>query len=309
MSKRPDSENELLIRYLLDEVTESEAGDLEEDLISDEELDERLHLVEMDMVDRYVRGEMEPGDRNRFENGYLRSPENQLKVEDAQLFHRSLQRFQNEASAWQPLVHPPPTRNFLQRYHVLPAALGFAALVLLLLAVPLISFLTSKPPFESDQAKAPVSVPTPAPPGQTLNQYNQSAKPSAAITPTFETQPRPKKTRNDRGERPQEEWLAAPEGNGLMGGSVPIKLLPKYDSLRLKVALLEDAQNRQTFRVTIKDEEHQIRSATLRPTQMEYNGRVIKIIFFDVPVAELTGGKSYEFAIAGLGSLRFTIER
>jgi hypothetical protein len=95
----------------------------------------------------------------------------------------------------------------------------------------------------------------------------------------------------------------------LMGGTVPIKLLPNRKSLRLNVPLFEDTLRQKTFHVTIKgDDEVEIESVTVHPTKRNYRGRMIRIIFVDVPVANLTDKQTYEFAMMGLGSIRFTIQ-
>lgn len=67
------SEN-LIRRYLLGELTETDQAALEQELLIDRSKFDEVWAVENELIDSYVRGEMSPADRERFEGNYLASP-------------------------------------------------------------------------------------------------------------------------------------------------------------------------------------------------------------------------------------------
>lgn len=101
MSLATDSKDDLLIKYLFNELPTSENEKLEDQMALDEELSERMQALEMIMIDRYVLGAMTPGETSRFEHGFLLFPENLPKVRDARIFHESLRQLRNEGRAEQ----------------------------------------------------------------------------------------------------------------------------------------------------------------------------------------------------------------
>ena len=92
-----DSNDEALIKYLLNEQSEEENEELEDRMVLDPELADRAHVVEMKLIDSYVLNEMSPAEKARFEKGFLLFPENHDKVEDARAFHENL-RLRREAN-------------------------------------------------------------------------------------------------------------------------------------------------------------------------------------------------------------------
>jgi hypothetical protein len=101
MSLATDSKDDLLMKYLFNELPTSENEKLEDQMALDEELSERIQALEMIMIDRYVSGTMTPGEISRFENGFLLFPENLQKVREASIFHESLRQLRNEGRAEQ----------------------------------------------------------------------------------------------------------------------------------------------------------------------------------------------------------------
>lgn len=76
-------DDRLLTRYLLGALPEEEAERLDELCIVDDELATRLHALENDLVDAYVRGEVSGEDLRHFESFYLSSAKRRQKVEFA----------------------------------------------------------------------------------------------------------------------------------------------------------------------------------------------------------------------------------
>lgn len=71
MTLRDDQpDDQLLIRFLTGELTDAEAERIEERRIADDEMAARLDVVESDLADGYVRGELDPATRARFEAAY-----------------------------------------------------------------------------------------------------------------------------------------------------------------------------------------------------------------------------------------------
>ena len=87
-----DHDNEELVRYLLgllpDEVTER----IDEASIADDEVAARLRIVETDLIDSYVRGQLTGARLERFESYYLLSPRRRESVRLAAGFVRAVDR-------------------------------------------------------------------------------------------------------------------------------------------------------------------------------------------------------------------------
>lgn len=96
MIESPYDKDELIARYLLNELSESENEELEDEMVLDGRLAERRQTVEMNLIDSYVMGEMSPDERLRFRNGFLLFPENRAKVEEARALHESLRLLRKE---------------------------------------------------------------------------------------------------------------------------------------------------------------------------------------------------------------------
>jgi hypothetical protein len=80
----PGIQENLMHRYLLGDLPESEATVVEEELFSDDERFERMWEIENRLVDGYVRGRLSSEDRRRFESHYLASPVHRQRLAVAQ---------------------------------------------------------------------------------------------------------------------------------------------------------------------------------------------------------------------------------
>jgi hypothetical protein len=76
-------DDRLLTRYLLGALPAEDAERLDELCIADEEVATRLHALENDLVDAYVRGEIPREDLGHFESFYLASAKRRQKVDFA----------------------------------------------------------------------------------------------------------------------------------------------------------------------------------------------------------------------------------
>lgn len=79
----------VLLRYLLGALPADEAEPIEAASVVDDDLAARLNAMEHDLVDRYVRGELEDGTLAKFHTWYLSSPVRVQKVELARAFLRA----------------------------------------------------------------------------------------------------------------------------------------------------------------------------------------------------------------------------
>jgi len=119
--------DDLLIRYLLGELTEAERDHVEESYFADEKLNERLTMLEDAMLDAWVRGRLPPDAQDRYRRLAEASPDQRRRVEFAEALRRmaAQQVSTRERQTWRDVVG-----NFL--FHV-PArqwALGAAAVAI-----------------------------------------------------------------------------------------------------------------------------------------------------------------------------------
>jgi hypothetical protein len=77
---KPDTQEELMRRYLLGDLPESETTELELLALRDDERFEEIWEVENRLVDEYVRGRLASADQERFERHYQASPVHRQRV-------------------------------------------------------------------------------------------------------------------------------------------------------------------------------------------------------------------------------------
>lgn len=105
-----------LVGYLLGRLTEEEQERVENFYFGDAENLELLAAVEDELIDSYVRGELGPLERERFEDFFLRSPERRERVENARALDAFVKKTSGDVSVKQssgasatrsaPLTHP-----------------------------------------------------------------------------------------------------------------------------------------------------------------------------------------------------------
>lgn len=77
-----NSEN-LIARYLLGELSEEQQVEIEDRAFADQKYLARITAVENDLIDEYVRNELSPAERQRFEKQFLASAERRKRVDFA----------------------------------------------------------------------------------------------------------------------------------------------------------------------------------------------------------------------------------
>jgi hypothetical protein len=261
-------EDQVLTRYLFHELNENEIVELEDEMLLDDKLYRRAQVVEMNLIDGYVRHEMTPEETLRFKEKFLAVPENRDKVNQAQVFHESLRLLHEKEQVAQPVIHEPDWHQQVTGLFQRPLpALTFVFLALLLVAalVALIergqragnpsNVATSPAHANSDNAN-PVAntasnssvaggVPTPQMKAPIAPSANK--KPNSSGVEFAENAP-PQHT--------QREYINRQDRSGVErrgGGVVRINLGKKVTNLTLIYELLGDVTERETYGVSIKN--------------------------------------------------------
>jgi hypothetical protein len=259
-------EDRMVARYLLGELGESESAELEDEMLLDDELYQRLHVVEMNLIDGYVRHEMLPEESRRFEENFLDAQENRDKVDRARVFHESLRLLHGEEKAAPSHVHArgwyPHVAQLFQRPL---AAAAFVVSAVLFIAALVVVVERLRPPANGNAVAVNSAPIHPA----NTNPVNGATPDdsAAARAPTPQTQSAPAPSANERPERveiagnnaareTQQEYINRQGGGGVergVGGIVRITLRKKTTHLKLVYELLGDVPARETYGVTIKN--------------------------------------------------------
>ncbi len=194
--------NEDLEAYLLGQTPEAEADMIMDRLYSSEALFHNLEIVEMGLIDSYVREEMPADKRELFDQNYLVTRENKRKVSEAAIFHEELQELAVEEAMVPAAAAAASTGGSLRRrftaFFMFPA-FKWAYAVLILLAIGGTALVFSR--YEDVKktiagvfaapTPSPISVPIPVPipastptPTQTLALVNSPTPPQPVNKPT-----------------------------------------------------------------------------------------------------------------------------
>jgi len=262
--------DKVLVRYLFNELAEAERRELEDEMLLNDELFDRVQVVEMNLIDGYVRDEMNAEENLRFKEKFLAIPENSDKVNHAQMFHNSLQHLHEK----EPLVTPTVVREQGWRQWTaglfqrpLPA-LTLTALALFLTFAGLYGvYLNQRLAANSNTvvANSPPTVPSNV--NIATNTPSNSSVPVNAPTPR-QKPPVLSSTQKVTGDSRVEIARNNPKGytqdfclfcqdqrSAERSGSdpIPITLDKKTTHLKLRYELLEDVRERELFNVTIKN--------------------------------------------------------
>jgi hypothetical protein len=123
-----DQRENLIHRYLLGELAETDQTAFEQELLNDRDKFDHVWSIENELIDSYVRGEMSGADRERFEKYYLASSLHRERVAIAKLFIQNIDEPEVETESivswW---------RRFLNSIRSLEPALVAALLLAFLL--------------------------------------------------------------------------------------------------------------------------------------------------------------------------------
>jgi outer membrane biosynthesis protein TonB len=122
------------VQYLFGELAESELDSFEERLFTDEDFSLFLDDVENDLIDGYIRGELEFEEKRNFETKYLISESRRERVNLGRTLNTEV--FENEKKTVISLAEKTPFGQFIKDFFRMPnLALtgGLAAIILLVL--------------------------------------------------------------------------------------------------------------------------------------------------------------------------------
>ena len=237
-------EDKLLVRYLFNELDKHEARELEDEMLVDEELEDRAEVLEMNLIDCYVRNELSTDERERFEKGFLADPENRDKLDNAMMFHDSLrllhekdQRASGSDQSWRRGLSSVFARP-------LPALALFTTVVLLLTA--LVVFEIRRRGHKTNNLSTNSSL------AVNVQQNTNIASPNNSPQPVPSE---PELAQNNRDT--QYEFVHRQDSNsGERGGETAhFSLGPQVKNLVLMYELIDDkAAQRETYGVTIKNQ-------------------------------------------------------
>ncbi|HTG15817.1 MAG TPA: hypothetical protein VK747_11170 [Blastocatellia bacterium] len=129
--------DERIIAYLLEELPEDDLERFEDECFAQESWPTHIHLVEEDLIDAYLRNELIPERRQRFERNYLTTETRQDRVSMAAALLRQIDEY-NAASKVTAVVQP-PVLTLAERFRAfwnsqawgLRAATGIATVVVI----------------------------------------------------------------------------------------------------------------------------------------------------------------------------------
>ena len=127
-------------QYLLGSLSQEQAAELEERLLNDGDVYEELLIVEDELVDQFLSGELSATERERLESHFLRAPERQEQLRFGYLLRRYVSAHASEFAADVAVQAPaavvtPKRESFFSRLFprspALAVALGCILLVLM----------------------------------------------------------------------------------------------------------------------------------------------------------------------------------
>lgn len=132
---RPGEDHKLLRRYLLGELLEEgQRRRVEERLLTDDGFYEEVLIAEDELVEEYVSGLLDAGEKERFETHFLSTPERRHKLQ----FARAFDRYASRAGGGEPEVEATAARPGPNWRHTLfGTKLKVAAMLLLTLGLGL----------------------------------------------------------------------------------------------------------------------------------------------------------------------------
>lgn len=327
----PDKDK-VLVRYLLNELSETEIVELEDKMLLNEEVFERLQVVEMNLIDGYIRNEMTHEESFRFKENFLVAPENRDKVNQAQMFHDSLHLLHEKVRVAPLAIRKQDWRQWVAGLFQRPLpVLVFTIIVVLLLATLIAVFSIQR---SSENANTVVANSAPAVVANTNQVPNAASNsPVIGVAPTPQRQspmissankrPAGSSTefvKNDPHKYTQVVYLNRQDESGAErsgGNIIHITLGKKVTNLSLIYELLDDAPKRETYKVTIKNQYNELiwpqnnnGKEDVRPVYKKVKKRRILVII-NVPTSIFKDNGQYalEFDEPYIRPKNFTIEK
>ena len=302
-------EDKLLVRYLFNELDENEARDFEDEMLLDDELAERVEVVEMNLIDCYVRNELIAAECLRFEERFLVDPENKVKVDRARMFQQSLRlSFDKNQFVTQPTDNQ-GWRGIFHGFFARPLpALALLTTVVILIAALIVFEIRRRT--HTPNSLTTNSAP-PAPVNQNTPDSTTPASPSKNAGPEL--------ARSDPQKYTQHEYIHRQDWNGAERGGPVVHLTigPQVKTLNLVYELGNDkAAAKETYGITIKNQygervwpQNKLKE-DIKPV-FEKGGKRQKLIVVMVPVKVFADAGPYSFEIDDqyLPAKQFTVKK
>lgn len=313
-------------RYLLGQLPEGEMQRLSALLEADENFRQRVRMIEDDLIECFVKGQLQGDDLMRFRRFFLAAPANRERVKIAQGFldelnvipadesvpHRLARlipaswraAWQNFRQSRQPATEPP--RTFREFIGEAPRVVmqGFAALLLAICLWQLGAFAwykyqqvtlqaANQAEPEDQTAQQPTAQPS-AQPGETFNQLKTAALSPAPPTSTTSAEASTAETRSASGELLPASFALRPAARGAEG--VPeLAVNPNAEEAVFQLELGRD--DRAGYRVELRAQPDGMRlwqSGTLKAYAKDY-GKTLQV---KVPAA-LLRTRAYTLKVYG----------
>lgn len=281
-------EDGLLRRYLLEELPQEQADEVESRLLADDELFELAEAVEAELLASAARGELAPAAREHVLKRLASSPQGRERL----AFARALNKVADEGTVVPFPSRPPASRPVVQWAAALAASLLIAT-GLAWYAVEKQRASHAKPPMTVTQAEKQSH---PVPP---KSPEKQPSTPPAATAPVpdqvaREEEPAVPETVQPLGRAFLQLALAVQRGEGSVD---QVRLTPETGVLeiQLDVATFEDLES---FEVTLRKEQETVwQKSGLMPRQLDWGSALV----LEVPAADLAAGR-YEIKIQGMAA-------
>ncbi|HEY6806776.1 MAG TPA: hypothetical protein VI306_24575 [Pyrinomonadaceae bacterium] len=129
---RDDVVSDALLReFLLGTVSEEDQERIEDLFLTVDEVRDRVHIAEQDLIEDYLEGSLNPTDRSLFLSRYGETPEQRERLE----INKSLKNFAVEQSVENNVVKQSSTWNRIRSKQVLTITIAVAAALLIVVSV------------------------------------------------------------------------------------------------------------------------------------------------------------------------------
>ncbi len=309
--KKLAENSEKAVQYLFGELGGAERDAIEERLFTDEEFSLFLDAVENDLIDEYVRGEMNFVEKQRFEEKYLISERRREKVRVANILEQKVfvEKAENITVAAVPKISVWQTLADVFRIPNLVWAGGLAAILLMILLGGWLFLQQTRPTQEvvkEQNSNLPLELPTPeiAPPDSpTIQNETNGNKPSDIEKKSSAEKPSPTKSEPQKPQKPdtispkpQPRVFAFTLLPPMRSGERPVLNVPQtVQTISLRV-VHDNQQSFIKYRAEIRDPNGDLIWSREIPVSEKTLARPISL---NVRNAALASG-SYELTLSGI---------
>ena len=314
-------EDLLLRRFLLGGLSESERGEVEERLFADPEYFRQFRAAEDELTDEYLYGDLDAGERERFETYFLTTPERRESLRVAKALKQYIAKNApaaeltdaselTDAPAQAKVVHAsrPEKRSFFDFLRLPALRFPLAAAALLLVVFGLWLLLRTTTVRDKPDPSLTVNSSDPRPTPQELAQSTpeqNNREPVARQTPAENSNGDANKDGNVKRPKPPRQtptrvysFLILPlgpvRGDGRDSDANEVSLPADAGTVNLRIPLINDPA-RGLYRVTLQtDAGRRVKSwANLKPADSDA-GRIVNV---NLPAATLTR-QNYRLVLA-----------